>query len=60
MMTIEFTNDPDAKDDELSVNITLRGEPTKVINALAHGLPREALEQLRDAFIAETEKRAAR
>jgi hypothetical protein len=45
--------------DEISITIKLAGEPTAVVGALANGLPREALEQLRDRMGEEIEKRRA-
>jgi hypothetical protein len=44
----------------ITVALTLRGEPTAVVAALANGLPTEALEGIRDGMIAEMEKRIAR
>ena len=43
----------------ITVALTLRGEPTAVVAALANGLPTEALEGIRDGMIAEMEKRIA-
>ncbi len=43
-------------DNELEVNVVLRGTPQAVIFALAHGFPREALEAMRDAFDEELRK----
>lgn len=37
-------------DDELEIRLVLRGTPEVVIGALAHGLPRHALEAMRDAL----------
>ena len=45
-----------AADDKLS--ITMRGEATEIVKVLTNGLPREALEQLRDAMEAELARRA--
>lgn len=51
---IEITN---GKDENIEVTLTLRGKPEHVIKALVSGMPREALEQLRDALGEELEKR---
>ncbi len=43
--------------DELEVNVVLRGKPEAVILAMAHGLPREALQAIHDALGAEVRRR---
>lgn len=53
--TIEIMEGQDA--DGIEVSVKLKGDPGAVIQALCHGLPREALEQLRDALGAELAKR---
>lgn len=42
----------------ITVSLTLRGEPQAVVAAMAHGLPLDALEGIRDGMQAELEKRA--
>ncbi len=44
----------------ITVTLTLRGEPTAVVHALANGLPVEALDELRGGMVAEIEKRLNR
>jgi hypothetical protein len=44
----------------IEITLKLRGEPTAVVHALAHGLPVEALEGIRGGMVAELEKRRAR
>lgn len=46
------------KPDELAITIKLRGEPKAVVGALVNGLPREALEQIRDRMALEATRRA--
>lgn len=41
----------------ITVSLTLRGEPTAVVAALANGLPVEALEGIRDGMQRELEER---
>jgi hypothetical protein len=41
----------------ITVSLTLRGEATAVVAALANGLPVDALEGIRDGMQAELEKR---
>ncbi len=43
--------------DELEVKVLLRGTPEAVIVALAHGLPREALQAIHDALGEEMRRR---
>lgn len=50
--TIEIADTTDNK-----LEVTLRGETAAVIKALCRGLPREALEQLRDAMDRELDAR---
>lgn len=56
MATIDSIELKDATGDDLEV--TIRGNAEKVIDALVHGLSRESLEQLRDAMTDELAKRA--
>ena len=42
---------------EIEITLTLRGNPAGVVNAIANGLPRQALEGIRDGMIAELEAR---
>lgn len=58
-MPIEQIHVGNVPDDKLAVTITLKGDPNDVITALANGLPREALEKLRDALEDELQARAA-
>ena len=44
----------------ITVALTLRGEPTAVVAALANGLPTDALKGIRDGMIAELEKQRRR
>lgn len=46
--------------DEIAITIKLAGEPAAVVGALVNGLPREALEALRDRMGDELEKRRAK
>ena len=41
----------------IELTITLRGEPTAVVHALANGLPVDALEGIRDGMTRELQKR---
>ena len=41
----------------IEITLTLRGEPTAVVHALANGLPLEALDGIRGGMVAEMEKR---
>lgn len=41
----------------ITISLKLRGEPAAVVAALANGLPREALEQIRDGMIDELDAR---
>lgn len=41
----------------IEITLTLRGEPTAVVHALANGLPIEALDEIRGGMVAEMEKR---
>lgn len=47
-------------DDEIAITIKLRGEPKAVIAALVNGLPKPALEKLRDRMALEVENRRAK
>ena len=58
-MGIETIAIEQAKDDEKAVEVTIRGDPAQIIPALVNGLPREALEQIRDAIQAELKSRQA-
>lgn len=58
-MAIEQIKVGNVPDDKLAVTLTLKGDPHDVIAALANGLPREALEKLRDALEDELQARAA-
>jgi len=49
-----------AKDNTIEIRLTIRGNPAGVVNALANGLPLEALADLRDGMTAELERRRLR
>ena len=42
---------------EENLTVTLKGDPPSLINALCNGLPKEMLEQLRDALADELQRR---
>lgn len=54
-MAIETIQIGNATDDQLSV--TLKGSATDIIRVLVNGLPREALQQINDAIVAELDTR---
>jgi hypothetical protein len=48
------------KTDRDDLEITLRGTPAAIVDVLAEGMPREALEQLADAIQHELDRRDGR
>lgn len=56
--TINIDETPAAKG-EVTLTIMMRGDVTKVTDALIHGFPKEALQQLADAFGDELRRRSA-
>lgn len=48
------------KSDEIAITIKLRGEPAAVVGALVNGLPKPAIEELRDRMALEVERRRAK
>jgi hypothetical protein len=56
MTTVMIDNTPATKN-EATLTITMRGDIDKITHALVHGFPREALQQLADAFASELAKR---
>lgn len=56
MTTVILDETPATKDD-CTLTLTMRGDVTKIADALINGFPREALQQLADAFAAELAKR---
>ncbi len=44
----------------IEIRLTLRGDPAGVVNALANGLPLEALVDIRDGMTEELERRRRR
>jgi hypothetical protein len=57
VFVIESIKIGNVEGEDMQVSLTMRGVPEKVIEVLAHGLPREALLQIRDAIAAELENR---
>ena len=47
-------------DNTIEIRLTLRGDPAGVVNALANGLPLEALVDIRDGMTEELERRRRR
>jgi hypothetical protein len=47
--TIQIRNAPDDLRDEM-LEVTMRGKAEEIVKVLVNGLPREALEQVRDAM----------
>jgi len=47
-------------DNTIEIRLTLRGDPAGVVNALANGLPLEALVDIRDGMTEEVERRRRR